>query len=336
MERIRYELDPYNRLVLYKGGGSGLPEFRKVMDGRFSIDKNNVLSYRVKAPLREAEKIPHQIRLKGEWSLTDDHNLRLSLDKQGRETFGDQMTLEGEILDVKANSLLFALTTRSSGAGRSTYVVKLAGSWKADGDNRLTFRVKKGKGAYDELVFNAAWEVGNDHNIVYRYEKSDLVTRKKRVHALAFNGHWDIKRAFRISYVMDARTDSVFDFAAGAGIFREDYIKYEIGVGLADRLKPKGRTVTLSGRWNLKRDAGLVFEIEYADGKARAINFGADAALTGKDTVFFRLKESIGNKDLGVTLELSRRIFRPEGEAFLRALKDRRELAVYAGAAWRW
>ena len=336
MERFRYELDPYNRLVLYKGGESNLPEFRRVLDGRFTIDENNNLSYHIKAPLREAEKIPHQIKLKGEWGLTDDHNLRLALDKQGRETFGDELTLQGEILDVKANSLLFAVTTRKAAGARSTYVLNLAGSWKADENNRLSFRVKKEKSACDILTFSAAWEVDNNHAVVYRYEKSDLVTKKKKIHALTFKGRWDIKDAFRVSYALDGRTDSVFDFITSAGVFKEGYIKYEVGIGLAGRLRPKGKTITLFGEWNLKRDTGLVFEVEYENGRLAAITFGADAELADKDTVFFRLRDHIGNKDLGATLELSRRIFKGEGEVFLRALREGKETAIYAGAAWRW
>jgi hypothetical protein len=336
MERFRYELDPYNRLVLFDGGRSGLPEFRRVLDGRFKIDKNNNLSYHVKAPLREAEKIPHQIKLKGEWALTDDHNLRLTLDKRGRETFGDEVTLRGDILDAKANSLLFAVTTRKAAGARSTYVLNLAGSWKADENNRLSFRVKKENGASDILTFSAAWEVDNNHGIVYRYEKSDLVTRKKKIHSLAFRGSWDIKDACRISYALDGRTDSVFDFMTSAGVFKEGYIKYEVGIGLAGRLRPKGKTITLFGKWSLKRGAGLVFEVEYGNGRLAAITFGADAELTDKDKVSFRLKDRAGNKGLEATLELSRRIFNGEGGAFLRALKEKRESAIYAGAAWRW
>ncbi|MCX5666207.1 MAG: hypothetical protein NT036_04095, partial [Candidatus Omnitrophica bacterium] len=94
MKKIQYEVDPYNRLVISGGGKkSDLPKFRQVIDGRFSLDKNNDLSYRIKAPLPEDENIPHQIKLKGAWSLTDDHELRLTLDGQGRQTFGDQITL---------------------------------------------------------------------------------------------------------------------------------------------------------------------------------------------------------------------------------------------------
>ena len=51
--------------------------------------------------------------------------------------------------------------------------------------------------------------------------------------------------------------------------------------------------------------------------------------------VSFKLKDSVDNKDLGMTLELSQRILDGDGELFLRALASGRELALYAGAAWR-
>src|SRR3990167_5189287 len=123
-EKIRYEIDPYNRFV-FDGYGkkSDLPKFRKVIDGRFKTDKDNNLSYHIKAPhhslrsdagqapLSEDDNIPHQIKIKGEWSLTDNHELRFTLDKLSRQTLGDRITLQGEILGVNENSLIFALTT---------------------------------------------------------------------------------------------------------------------------------------------------------------------------------------------------------------------------------
>lgn len=330
MQKIRYELDPYNRIV------TGLPEFRKVVDGRFNIDEGNILSYHVKAPLSEIENIPNQLRLKGEWSLTDNYDLRLTVDKSARETFGDQITLQGEILDVNENTLLFAVTAKTDGDKRSTYVLNLEGSWKADKFNRLLFHVKKEAGKYDILTFNGAWEIDKNHQIIYRYEKAELIKKKKRLHTLTFKGYWDIKDKFRISYILDKSTGSVFDFQVKASAFRGDYIEYELGIGLADKKALPKKTLTLSGEWKLKKDVGLIFEIVYENKKIRAIVFGADAALTGKGTISFRLKDNIENKDIGIKLELSRNILNGDGEAFLRLLSSRRESAIYAGAAWRW
>jgi len=64
MEKLRYEIDPHNRLVV---GGRKIPleRFRKVLDGRFKVDKNNILFYHVKTPVAD-ENIPHQFKLKQE------------------------------------------------------------------------------------------------------------------------------------------------------------------------------------------------------------------------------------------------------------------------------
>jgi len=337
MKKIRYEIDPHNRLVIDSSGRkTSLPKFRKVIDGRFKVDEFNELSYHVKAPCPAEEKIPRQIKLKGAWSLTDGHMLRLTLDTLGRETFGDQVTLQGEILDVNKNSLLFAVTTSAKDNIRSTYVLNLEGTWKADKNNRLSFYVKKEGGVYDILSFKGAWEINENRQIIYRYEKSRLIRKKKEFQTLTFQGYWDIKDAFRISYLLGGGTDSSFDFETSAGIFREKYIKYELGIRASGRPDPVKRSVTLFGKWNLKKDAGLVFEIEYGDAGTRRIVFGADAKLTDKDAVSFKLRNDLDNSDMGVSLELSRKILKGDGETFLRLLKSDKESAVYAGAAWRW
>ncbi len=337
MNKIRYEIDPYNRLVICGSDKkSGLPKFRQVIDGRFKVDENNELSYRVKAPLPEDENVPHQVRFKGAWSLTDDHELRLTLDGQGRQTLGDQVTLQGEILDVNKGSLMFAVTTTAKDGNRSTYVLNLGGIWKADENNRLSFHIRKERGRYDILNFNCAWEINKDHQIIYQYEKASLVKKKSETHALVFKGCWDINDAGRISYLLGKNTDSSFDFQTSVDIFSENRIKYELGIGLEGRAEPVKRTVTLSGRWNLKKDIGLIFEMKYENKKTKQMVFGADIRLKDGDTVLFKLKAGAQNIDTGAELELSHKILDGDGEAFLRLLKMNGESAVYAGSSWRW
>lgn len=330
MQKTRYELDPYNRFVSY------LPKFRKVIDGRFKLDKNNSLSYHVKAPFPEDETIPHQLRIKGSWSLDDEHNLRLAIDKSGRETFGDALTIQGEIIEAKEHSLLFAVTTKGKDGRSSTYVLDLEGFWKADENNRLTFRVKREGGSCDILTFNTAWEIGKGHQLEYRYEKASLVRKKKLVHSLVFKGFWDIRDKCRVSYLIGSGTDSSFDFHASAGVFSEDLIMYEIGIGLTNRQSPFKRKLVLSGSWRPSKGSRLLFEVESEKKKLSVIVFGCEAKLTGRDTVTCRLKKDIDNKDTGITLEFSRDLFDSEGEMFLRASKSKDESAVFAGAAFRW
>jgi hypothetical protein len=335
MQRYRYEIDPYNRLVLTQpGSGSGIPEFRRVLEGRFRIDDNNNLSYNVKSPLSSTESIPNQIMLKGAWSLNDDHTLRLTIDKLARKTLGDQLTLTGQIIDVREDSLLFSVTTRSGVTDEKTYALKLGGAWKADSSNRLSFHVKREGGLYDVLTFAGTWEIGGNNHITYAYERYDLIKKKRQAHTLTFKGYWDINKKGRISYLMGAGTDSSFDFGAEAGIFRNNYIKYQVGIKVS-RTYTKTQTVVLTGVWRLKKGLGLVFEAGYG-GKIRAISFGADAEITDKDTVTFRLKNGIDNRYIGASLELSHKLITGDGQLFLRALKDSRETAVFVGSAWKW
>jgi hypothetical protein len=336
MEKVRYEVDPHNRLVIKKTGRkTRLPRFRRVLDGRFKVARDNTLTYHIKAPIPDDIRAPHQVKLRGKWSLTKNHDLRLTLDKWRRQTFGDQLTLQGDIIDVNKNSLLFALTTRTKDGAQSIYALKLQGSWQADRNNRLTFRVKKGKGEYDILAFDGAWEIGKNYQVVYKYEKTQLITKQKKIHTLIFKGHWDIKDKARISYVIDRNTNSVFNFKTSLGIFKDNYIKYELGIGLSRKPKPVKRTITLFGAWKIKKTLGLIFEVEYENKRVHAIVFGAKAKLTDKDTVLFNLKNNL-NREIGAELELSHKILKGDGQAFLRLLKSKRESAILVGAGWGW
>lgn len=336
MEKVRYEVDPHNRLVIKKTGKkTELPRFRQVLDGRFEVAKDNTLIYHVKAPVPQDLKAPHQVKLRGKWSLTKNHDLRLTLDKWRRQTFGDQLTLQGDIIDVNKNSSVFAITTRTKGGATSVYTLRLEGSWRADKNNRLTFRVNKDRGEYDILTFDGIWEIGKNYQVIYKYEKTQLVRKLKKVHALIFKGYWDIKDKARVSCVIDKNTDSVFNFKTSLGIFNDDYIKYELGIGLSRRPKPLKRTITLFGTWKVKKDVGLVFEVEYNNRKVNTIVFGAEARLSGKDTVSFKLKNDL-NRQIGAELELSHKILKGDGQAFLRLLKSSRESAILVGAGWGW
>ncbi|MFH1381039.1 MAG: hypothetical protein ABIH57_02580 [Candidatus Omnitrophota bacterium] len=335
MQKIRYELDPYNRLVLgAPAKKSSLLKFRRVLDGRFKLNENNELTYHVKSPL--SREIPHQIKLRGKWSLDNNHNLCLTLDKKGRETLGDQVTLQGEILDVKKNSLLFAVVTRTKENKKLFYVLNLEGRWAADKFNRLLFHVKKEKGEYDILTLKGAWEINKNHNIIYEYKKAKLAKIKQKTHTLTFKGFWDIRERMRLRYVLSKGTDSVFSFESSAGIFMGRYIKYEVGVGLSDRKDPIKRTITLYGKWKLTKNSELIFQVKYENKKIHDIVFKAEIEVTDKDKIAFKLKNDIGNNDIGATLKMSRKILKGSGEIFLQILKSRRESALYAGSAWKW
>lgn len=341
-EKVTYEIDPYNRLVINKSGKkSQLSRFRQVLDGRFKTDENNTVSYHIKAPMPQGTELPYQVKLEGKWSLSDDHNLCLTLNKWGRETLGDKLTLQADIIDTSKNSIAFAVTTHTKENTESIYILQLKGAWQADKNNRLTFRAQKEQGSHDILTFKGAWEINKQHQIIYQYEKTQLIRKKKKIHTLTFQGYWDIKDKARVSYVLDQQSNSVFAFKTSLGIFKDKYIKYEVGIGVSrtpqgtGKPEPIKRVLTLFGKWKIKKDIGLLFEVEYENKEIHAITFGAEAKLTAKDSISFELKNE-QNKNISAQLQLSHKILNGDGLSFLRFLKSEDERAVTVGAGFRW
>ena len=347
-EKLRYEVDPHNRLIIRPSGKkSRLTYFRRVLDGRFKTGPGNTLLYHIKAPMGEDFKTPHQVKLKGKWSLNKEHDLVLTLDNWRRQTLGDELTLRGEIVDVSSNSLSFEVTTRSEKNLNIKNILKLQGRWQADKHNRLTFKVKKGRGRHDTLTLDGIWEIDKNHRIVYRYEKEQLIRKKKLKKTLTFKGFFDITKRNRLSYNLSSDGKSGFDFRTGLGRLHGNYIKYEIGIGVSDRKEPVNRTLILDGKWKIKKNVGLLFEIKYGGETSAApnhvgfgaspktIKFGADAKLTKKDEVKFSIRNEDG-KNLGMELKLSRKLLRGDGEAFIKLLKQKKEAALYVGGGWRW
>ncbi|MEA3306050.1 MAG: hypothetical protein U9R52_04470, partial [Candidatus Omnitrophota bacterium] len=175
MTKLRYEVDPHNRLVVRQAGKkAGISKFRRVIEGKFKTGNDNTLFYHIKAPSRHITpeyRLPHQLKLKGKWSLTGNHDLKLTLNKWRRQGIGDELTLKGEFIKTETNSLLFAITQRTKENAASTYILRLQGIWQADKNNRLTFRIKREKSNYDTLAFDGIWQVDKKHRVLYRDEK---------------------------------------------------------------------------------------------------------------------------------------------------------------------
>ncbi|MFH1458067.1 MAG: hypothetical protein ABIG31_02735 [Candidatus Omnitrophota bacterium] len=326
MGKVRYEIDPHNRLV----ANSQLRGLRKVYDGQFRISSHNTLTYHVKTALPRDSQAPHQIKLKGTWSLTPDYDLRLTLDKWRRQTFGDQLTIRTEFIDAKKNSLVFGVGARTKNGSSSLYILELAGTWQADERNRLAFQVEKERQGFDVLTFDGSWQIDKNYQIIYRYQKKNLARDRKKTHTLAFQGCWDIRDKARLSYSIDKNTSSAFDFKTSLGVFRERSIKYELGIGLSRRKAPVKRAITFFGRWRIHKAKTLIFEVERGGGRIQAIVLGAEAKLTDKGTVSFKLRSKL-NRDIGCELELSRDIFKGRVQALLRLLTSGQESAILLG-----
>jgi hypothetical protein len=329
-EKIRFEIDPHNRLVYEKTGRkSDVPGFRTVVDGKFEIDKDNQIIYHVKKA--QGSDIPQQLKLKGKWALDDEHNLTLTLDKWGNQIAGNKLTIESELIDAKDNMLSFALTTKDSENNTHIYIVKLGGRWQADKYNRFTFNVQKETGVSDKIIMTGAWEVNKQNEIIYTYEKSTAGKKEKITKTVTLKGYWDIAGKHRIKYVLNKEIESEFDFKVSVGKPVGRGLEYELGIGAT----PSKKTITLFGGWKVSKNSGVSFEMPCAEGKIRSVILGGWAKLDKNHKLEVRLKNKKG-EDLGIDVKLSRNIFEGQGEAFIRALKSQKEMSIVAGIGFRW
>jgi hypothetical protein len=326
-ESIKYEVDPYNQLVINTlCKTTNLPKFRQVLAGRFKTDKNNNLTYLIKKPL--SKDTPHQVNLKGSWSLDKNNDLVLTLNKTKRDSLGNKVVLKGQLKTASKNSLDFSLTTKNKDK-LSSYVIKLNGKWQADKYNQLTFNLKKEKSKHDILTLKGGWKLNKNNQITYTYKKSQLIRKQKKDYTLTFKGHWNITGKKRITYQMDKNGASGFDLRAYYSQFKSNYIKYKVGI----ITKSKSETITLFGQWKLTKALGLSFQVKNKQGKPYSIKFGAEAKLTKKDTINFKLKDT-DNKDIQAQLELNHKILKGAGEGFIRLLKDKKGNSVILGAGF--
>jgi hypothetical protein len=329
-EKIRYKIDPHNRLVYEKTGKeSEVTGFRTVLDGVFEIDENNSVIYHVKKS--QVSDTPQQVKLKGQWALDNEHNLTLTLDKWGNQIAGNKLTVESELIDAKGDVLSFAVTTKDSENNTHIYIIKLGGRWQADKYNRLSFDVEKERGVTDRITMRSAWEVNQQNEIMYTYEKSSLGKKEKITKTITLKGYWEIAGKHRIIYVLNKEIGSEFDFKVSVGKPAARGLEYEIGVGAA----PSKKTITLFGSWKVNKKMGLLFEMPYEEGKVRSIILGGWGKLDKNHKLELRLQNKIG-EDLGIDVRLSRRILEGQGEAFVRALRSQKEVSIVAGVGFRW
>lgn len=337
VEKLRFETDPHNRLVVSKTGRKcELTGFRQVLDGEFKVSEDNALTYHVKTPLDENAITDRQLKFSGKWGLDKNHDLIFTLDSWQRQSSGDELTLRCQLIDVKENSLVTSITTRATDGNSSVYMLNLAGSWQADKQNRLTFRVNTRAANPDILTFDGVWEVGKNYELLYRYQKEGLKRGERVTQALCFKGYWDIRDKARLAYVLNASTGSLFDFKTSVGVFKDKYIKYEVGIGASRKRStaPK-RTVTLFGSWKMKPSSGLSFELGQGGRVINTIAVAAQAKLSGSDKIAFTLKNNL-NRALGAELELSRDIVQGNGQAFIRLLASKGSQGVFLGLGRRW
>jgi len=338
--KTRYSLTPDNRLTIKRSKSKK----SLTVNGRFSSNKKNELIYLVNEPLawRREYDVPHKIRLRGKWRLDKSHDLEFVTEEPKDKSDWGVLLLRGRLIAAEADSFVFEMRSAVRGTrrgqaviGTSIYLLKLEGKWQADEFNRLAFLVKK-DAAPDTLTLQASWQVNKDQQIIYTYEKRQLKRRSGVKQTVAFDGFWEIGSSNRLTYRFLRGSNSRFDFRAQVetpDLYpRDGLIKYRLGAGVREIARPRVRVISLYGAWKLNRQLGLSFEMEYAKGKFRSLEFSAEAAASASGKITFSLRTAAG-EPLGLCITFTRKFLRQNNaEAFLRlkAALDK-EYGVEAG-----
>ena len=277
---------------------------------------------------------------KYDWKLTPNH--RLVYKAEGED---EEFKLNSSLIAVEPDALVFSYTEKQSAKKTVTRILKLAGTWKLNPKNQITFEVERQKGKSNVLTFTGTWKVNDYHEIVYTYEERSLKTKLKKTQELCFKGYWDISDKHRLTYFVGGDSNNAFHFKGAfqtTSIYaKKGEIRYQIGVDIAGKPfdsaqgKNKIQTITLFGKWLLSKDLKLDFEIEYADKQKRTISFGGTYSLSDFADITVNLKSQTG-KPLGIELILTKEIFNGDGNVFLRLQKSLEESRIEAGMKVVW
>ncbi|MCX5693105.1 MAG: hypothetical protein NTX47_05420 [Candidatus Omnitrophica bacterium] len=300
MDKVFYEIDPFNRLIVGNppGRGSKVKKFRKVVYGRFGTDENNELFYEVNKS--SGTDTPQKIKFSGKYFLDKDHNLVITLNKWNNQCEGNRLTLKTKIIDANNNEIAFLVNSKAGETESLVYVIKFYGSWQADEFNRLTFGIEGELKGMDSLVLCGAWEINKNNEIIYKCGKYDQ--------ALTFRGHWDISDKHRIRYTLDKKIGSGFSFKSSLGTLapkgKYAYVTFDIGIGVS-KAKRLVRKIIFSGKWKMGRGKELILETS-----------GAEKG--------------------GLTLRFAKEMFDKRGSAYIESIFRDNEHFIGGGVAFRW
>ncbi len=330
--KLRYKIDS-NKLTIIRSD-----EWLKT-DGRFIIDANQLV-YEITETdeWRKEHDLPKRITLKGKWFIDKDHNLGFAIRKTQTQAGGEKLVLKTELIEAKSNSLIFSLGSEGKSGTYNIRLLQLKGKWQADKYNRLQFLIQRAKHQSDILTFQGIWDVKRN-TLVYTYKKTTLKTKQRRTHALCFKGYWQISERNRLTYMLDIKNNSYFEFRTyletPSILAKRGEIKYRAGIGIKGKPLFKTQIISLYGVWKLSRKAGLSLVLDYADGSIKTINFDAFVNVKEKDKVTLSLKSRKG-KDLGISVTFTKSFLKGQASWFLRAIKEEKQPHLEWGVTIPW
>jgi len=307
-----------------------------VVDGEFSIDKKNrfVCWLNEPAAWRKKYNFPSKIVLEGNWRLNPNYDLELHLTESKGQFQEDILALEGEIISAEGDALVFELKARDKEGLSHLQILKLTGFWQADEFNRLIFKAEK-KEAPDILVLGGAWQMNQNQQITYAYQKAGLKRGDKFSYTITFSGFWRITAIDRLTYIISEGTGSRFDFRVqleSPNVYpKEGVIKYRLGAGIKELKNDNSQVISLYGVWKFSRAVGLIFEMEYFKGEIHSLEFGAEVNFNRNNEIVFRLKNET-DEDLGISLTFTHRFLKHlDAQIFLRLKAAQEEKGVDVG-----
>ncbi|MCX5699921.1 MAG: hypothetical protein NTX01_09565 [Candidatus Omnitrophica bacterium] len=237
-------------------------------------------------------------------------------------------TFRKRFIAAESDTLVIeTIQTESKTNRQSLRILKLKGTWRANDYNELCFEVTLRQGPPEAYTFKGSWKLNNNQQIEYTSEDGR--------DALTFKGYWDISSANRLVYILEGSLTSRFEFKVQleSPILypKKGEIRYRIGVGIRqNRLSAPGQIIIFYGEWKFGRNLGLTFQMDYGQGKVRAIEFGA-AVTFGHNKVIFALKNEFG-EPLGITLTMTHKFLESlDAETFIRLKSRQKEQAIEAG-----
>jgi len=237
-------------------------------------------------------------------------------------------TLRKRFIAAESDSLVIeTIQTDSLSSRQHLRILKLKGTWRANDNNELCFEVTLRKGPPETYTFKGSWKINNNQQIEYSCgEGPDVLT---------FKGYWDITSTNRLVYILEGSSTSRFEFKvqleSPALYPKAGQIRYRIGIGVRkSRLTAPGQTLILYGEWKFGRNLGLIFRMNYGQGKVRSIELGAEVTF-GRNKVNFALKNEFG-EPLGITLTMTHKFLKTiDADAFIRLKSRQKEQAIEVG-----
>ena len=237
-------------------------------------------------------------------------------------------TIRKRFIAVESDSLVIeTIQTESKTRRQHLRVLRLKGTWRANEQNELCFDVALRKGPPETYTFKGTWKLNNNQQIEYSCgEGPDVLT---------FKGYWDISSVNRLVYILEGSSTSRFELRVqleSPSLYpKAGQIRYRVGIGVRkSRLRGSGQILILYGEWKFDRNLGLTFQMNYGQGKVRAIEFGAEVTF-GRSKVIFVLKDESG-KPLGITLTMTHKFLKTfDAEAFIRLKSQKNEQVIEAG-----